>query len=451
MRAGPINHTTTTATTTAPAPTESTTTATAVKTTSLAAPETAAVPAAAYGDIAAKYTSPASSIGTSFEGYRWDAKDLDAAMKRFAIGDAMAVIKTAIALDRGSAHLSDTDLQDAARLLSRHVVKGHRWAPTVLADIMQRRGIAEETALLRTAKRFDAIGGADRYLNRAELERAADVLTGVVGANDIDAVTARFKRFEGQPGVVSSTLGVVDGHEVKSFTFGHTGPGAVPKLKVVVTGGVHGNEPCGVGAALLIMEQLLASPALREGVSFTVVPMVNPRGYAQGTRRTPEDVDLNRHFKDAPSPISPEIEIIQRLFDPAGGGFDLALDLHAGYAARDGFWLYHRDGEALATPAMQRFAQDFPALSQGSATKPLVAPGVVQTPPRDDADDEPGTLKDYARDHGCRWSFTIEAPGSVSYLDQVLGEDELVFALVDQARLATLSAPTTATPATPAT
>ncbi len=436
--AAPSASTSTTSTTEA---TPSTTTTTTV--------QVAPAPAPAYLGIAPKYTSPASSIASScYAGYRWDPKDLDAAMKRYAVTDAMAVVRMAIALDRGSTQLTDADLLEAAHRLSRHVVKGHRWSPSVLADIMQRRGIAEETALLRTAKRIDQQGNADRYLNRAELERAADVLTGIVGANDIDAVVARLARFEGRPGVSTRTLGDIDGHEVKAFTFAHANPHAEPTLKVVITGGVHGNEPCGVGAALLLMEQLLASEALRGSVSFTVVPLVNPRGYAAATRRTPDDVDLNRHFSDQEAPISPEIALMQRLFDPHAGGFDLALDLHAGYAARDGFWVYHRDGEELAKGAMAGFAQDFPALSAGSATKPLAAPGVVITPPRGLDDEEPGTLKDYAREHGCRWSFTVEAPGSVSYLDQVLGEGELVLAIVDQARAATLLSSSTTTSST---
>jgi predicted deacylase len=393
-------------------------------------------PAAVYASINPANTRPSHELGTSFAGYTWDAATLDDVMKRFAVGDAKALIRTAIALDQGDRTLSAEELTAAARKLTSYVTTGKRWSPATLAEVMQSKGIAEETALLRAAKRHD---DGDHFLDRGELEKAADVLNGVLHANDIVELQARVDRIAASPGVEATTLGHIEGHPVRSLHFPHTGSGAEPKLRVVVTAGVHGNEPCGSGAALLLMEQLLKDPRLREEVAFTVVPMVNPRGYNDGTRRTPEDEDVNRHMPlgadlDEYAEVPEEAQLLSKVFE--SGSHDLALDLHSGYAKRDGFWLYPRGGEDLAVSAMSRFEQEFPALSPGSMDKRMPTAGVVESKPMSTGPLARGTVKDFAHTRGARWSFTVEAPGSVSYLDQVMGENQLVHQLVLEARLA---------------
>ncbi len=381
-----------------------------------------------YEAIPAVYTRPSAHMGTSFNGYSWRAEDLDAVMKQFAIGDATALIQTAIALKRGERVLSAVDLVTAARSMAARYTQGVRFSPSVVADIMLRRGIAEESALLRAARKLD---DGDRFLSRAELEAAADVLQGIVQANDISAVEARIADLTAR-GVSTTTLGVVDGHSIAALHLPHTGAAPQPRLKVVVTGGVHGNEPCGTAAAMLLLEQLMADPRLREDVAFVVVPLVNPRGYAQGTRRTPDNIDVNRSFGTDAEGDSEEARLLRAFYDDTD--VDLAIDLHAGYSSRDGFWLYHVNAAELAADAMSGFAEDFPTLSPQSAGKPMVAPGVVESAPRAPGEAHAGTLKDYAIDAGARWSFTVEAPGSVGYVDQVMGENELVHQLVQSAR-----------------
>ena len=398
-------------------------------------------PEEVYANIAPKYTQPSHSAGTRFGGYQWKAEVLDDVMRRYAVGDAKELIRSAIALDQGDRYLSASELRAAGKELTGYVTRGHKWSPQTLADIMESRGIAEETALLRAAKRLD---DGDRFLSADEISRAADVLDGVVKANDIQDVQKRIDNCAGKPGVELETLGEIGGHPVRAVHFSHTGSSPAPKLNVVITGGVHGNEPCGTGAAVLLMEQLQADPRLREEVAFTVIPLLNPRGYAAGERRTPEDLDLNRNFHPEADhhDAAARPEEVKMLESVLGNrSFDLALDLHSGYAKRDGFWVYHRNGEELAKPAMKRFARDYPALNPDNHNRPMVAPGVIMSdmPPDPDAPHK-GTLKDFAFSHGAKWSFTVEAPGSVSYLDQVFGENELVHQFVLEARRATYRA-----------
>ncbi len=394
----------------------------------------ARTPAEVYADMAPLNVSPSHTLGTSFAGYSWKAEDLDAVMKQYAVGDAQALVRTAIALQRGDRTLSADELKAAAKKLTSYVTAGHRWSPGVLADIMQQHGLAEETALLRAAKRFD---DGNRYLDRDELAAGAKVLKGIVEANDIATVQARLDELGTDPRCTLETLGHIEGQPVRAV---HIGPhnGQEPKLRVLVTGGVHGNEPCGTAAAMLLVEQLLKDPRLSEDVAFTVVPLINVRGYRDGTRRTPGDDDLNRHMhlEHQDNDHRPEeVEIVENVLE--GRGHELVLDLHSGMASRDGFWLYHRNGIGLAKPALERFGQEFPRLNPASVpNKVMPAPGLVESDPPPPGQAHKGTLKDFAIDHGATWAFTVEAPGSVSYLDQVMGENEIVHQVVLEARLA---------------
>lgn len=390
------------------------------------APATASAalaPADVYASLGPALTSPAAAFAkehaAKFPGYRWDAAVFDEVMKRFGIGDAFALAQTAVALDRGDRYLSRDELLAAARKTSAHVTEGYRWSPDVLADVMRGRGIAEETALLREAKKHD---DGDKVLGRVELERAADVLTAVVQPNDVGALLARVEGMRGRDGVEVTSLGEIGGFDVPALRFPCTS--GAPKLRVVVTGGVHGNEPCGAAAALLLCEQLLTSPKLRADVELLVVPLVNPRGLANGTRRTPENIDVNRVFNDDTHDPREET-LLTRFLD--GKAYDLALDLHSGKAARDGFWLLHRNAEDIAGEAMARFGEEYPRLHRDAKPYHLSAPGVAKS-------DSTKTLKDFHIANGARWSITLEAPGSVSYVDQVLGENELMHQLIASAR-----------------
>ena len=352
-------------------------------------------------------------------GYSWDGKDLDAVLKRYGVGDAKELIRTAMSLDCGDRILSRSELMDAGKKESRPMTAGFQWSPTVLADIMTRTGIAEETALLREAKRHD---DGDRFLEPAELEQAAKVLKSIVGAHDFDAIRARIDSLKNRTDLVVEKLGEVDGKPIEAIHLPalSTGP---EKLTLIVTGGVHGNEPCGSGAAILFLEQLLANPELREHVAVTIVPVVNPRALVIGTRRTPEDVDLNRHFRDdhdAPA----EVGILKTMLQDRD--YDLALDLHSGKAKRNGFWVLHRDSEEILKPAFEKFTKEWPVLHRDTAPYTMETPGIGVSSSTD-------TLKDLHIENGVKWSVTVEAPGSVSYLDQVLGENDLVHGILAEA------------------
>jgi len=372
---------------------------------------------------------------SSFPGYRWDPKVLDEVMHKYGVGDTRALLQTAIALDVGDRWLSRDDLTAAAKKQARYRKQGFRWSPAVLADVMTRRGIAEEGALLRAAQGVD---DGDKVLSAGELERAADVLTSVVRPNDLVGVMRRVQDTAADAGFAITHLGDTQG-DLPLVAIDVPSRRQPPRLRIVITGGVHGDEPCGVGAAALLVEQLAADPRLRDDVQWTIIPVVNPRGYVEGTRRTPEDMDLNRNFiGDKPTgaqggtvaagadPLE-ELQLTREFFTERNGDFDLALDLHSGGANRNGFWVLHKESGDLATAGMDAFDERWPVLQGDARPYTLARPGVAESGSSE-------TLKDLMKTEGARWAMTVEAPGSVAYLDQVLGENEIVHEMVNAAR-----------------
>ncbi len=367
---------------------------------------------------------PGTALAPPFKGYRWDPEVLAKVMRQTGVADATAVIETAIALDQGQRYLDADRLLEAARRGVVHVTKGFSWSPTALADIMRQTGVAEETAILRMAKRLD---DGDHVLTEAELLRAAQIVSRVIEAHDFVAVTTAMNALRDRSDVAVETLAVAQGGlpiDVARF------PSATqpPALRVVVTGGVHGDEPCGAAAALLLIEQLAANPAMRHDIEWVVVPVVNPRALVTGARETPEGIDINREAEEDPSdPL--EIDAMQALHRRAGP-FGLALDLHSGKSDRNGFWVIQQSrdaGDDITPAAVRRFATEWPVLHGDARPYTMSEPGVTTS-------SNPGTLKSLAVEHGARWSATVEAPGSIAYREQVLGENDVVHQMVLEAR-----------------
>ena len=64
---------------------------------------------------------------------------------------------------------------------------------------------------------------------------------------------------------------------------------------VLITGGMHGDEPAGVEAVLQFLER--DNTALLKNFSFLVIPCINPYGYVHNTRETLNGIDINRAFE----------------------------------------------------------------------------------------------------------------------------------------------------------
>ena len=118
---------------------------------------------------------------------------------------------------------------------------------------------------------------------------------------------------------------------------------------VLITGGMHGDEPAGVEAVLQFLER--DNTALLKNCSFLVIPCINPYGYVHNTRETVGGIDINRAFE---TEDVAEVAIVKEALGQTQ--FSLAIDFHEDYDAT-GFYIYEgkRDekyiGPKLATAA----------------------------------------------------------------------------------------------------
>jgi predicted deacylase len=99
---------------------------------------------------------------------------------------------------------------------------------------------------------------------------------------------------------------------------------------VMVVGGLHGDEPSGSAAALILIDRFAgmapgSATGLRKGI-LVVVPQANPFAVASGARTGPSGLDMNRLFPGSPGK-SEEDGLAIGIFK-TGGRADLVIDLH---------------------------------------------------------------------------------------------------------------------------
>ena len=113
-----------------------------------------------------------------------------------------------------------------------------------------------------------------------------------------------------------------------------------PEYRVLLTGGVHGDEPAGVEIMVQMIETLAENPQTYENIYFDIVPIVNPWGWSHDIRFDRDGMDVNRDFA---SFASQEAMIIREF--TAGERYDLIVDHHE-YVDGTGFFMYQ-----LANPS----------------------------------------------------------------------------------------------------
>ena len=132
------------------------------------------------------------------------------------------------------------------------------------------------------------------------------------------------------------TIGTVEGYPVHRIRAGRPG-----RLRLLLTGGVHGDEPAGVEAVLGFLEREM--DAWLGQVEFTAMPCVNPVGYVRDTRDNGGGADVNRSFE---SDDVPEVQLVKQVLE--GCRVDTFVDCHEDWEA-GGFYMYEgpRNGQAV--------------------------------------------------------------------------------------------------------
>ncbi|HEX2659877.1 MAG TPA: DUF2817 domain-containing protein [Polyangia bacterium] len=155
------------------------------------------------------------------------------------------------------------------------------------------------------------------------------------------------------------------GRPLQSWAFPGVSPGAGRRL--LIFGGIHGDEPASVAAVEALRQRLSAAGPGRAGASVWVVPAANPDGLAAGQKNSASDVDLNRNFPatnfvrahapgydPGPSPLSePETAALARFIDETA--IDAVVAVHAPFAC------VNFDGPAADWAATVAAASGWPA------------------------------------------------------------------------------------------
>ena len=162
---------------------------------------------------------------------------------------------------------------------------------------------------------------------------------------DFHALRQRVEAVGGN-GVAIAVRGETDGYPLLAAEIGDAGRAS---RRVLLTGGVHGDEPAGVEAVLRFLEQ--AADRAPHDMWLLVLPCINPHGWIHGTRENRDGLDINRSMDESGIPI---VDLLKGVLGERH--FDLALDLHEDYDG-EGFYLYEaqkqdrRFGEQLVAAA----------------------------------------------------------------------------------------------------
>lgn len=105
-------------------------------------------------------------------------------------------------------------------------------------------------------------------------------------------------------------------------------------LSIYLSSGVHGDERAGPMAIL----EALKSGTFNNRHTWTILPMINPRGLQNRRRESPEGIDINRDFGRQPRSI--EARSVKAYV--GNQTYDLAICLHEDYDGQ-GFYLYFHD------------------------------------------------------------------------------------------------------------
>ena len=168
------------------------------------------------------------------------------------------------------------------------------------------------------------------------------------------------------------TVGVVDDYPLHRVSL-EDGLGV--KKNILITGGIHGDEPAGPASVLRFLER--DNTHLLQRFKFLILPCINPYGYVHNTRKNKRGLDLNRLFEE--TGIA-EVDIVKETIE--GQRFHFCIDFHEDWEA-EGVYLYEAQrNERWIGPEITCQIEKIGRIDGGAGESDLpIADGVFQVDP----------------------------------------------------------------------
>ncbi|MBN1544191.1 succinylglutamate desuccinylase/aspartoacylase family protein [Candidatus Woesearchaeota archaeon] len=139
------------------------------------------------------------------------------------------------------------------------------------------------------------------------------------------------------------------------------------KRNVLISGGVHGDEPAGVHAVLEFLEH--HADEYLDRFRFYAYPCINPWGFERHVRDDPEGVNINRRF--GVSPGSAESRAVENSLAGGPERYFLTIDMHeSGTEERD---IYEYSAVISSPPGSKTGAQQAMYIKARESEMPLAA------------------------------------------------------------------------------
>jgi len=225
-------------------------------------------------------------------------------------------------------------------------------------------------------------------------------------SDTVMALETKFSRLARQQHLVPETIWETGPDAIRVWTRDSDSGNA---LRIFISAGIHGDEPCGPEALL----QFLETHELSRACHWAIAPILNPWGLKNGKRENASGIDLNRDFLQKQSE---EIRAITQWWENQNQGCDLHLSLHEDWET-DGLYLYEINTGKLL-PLGERILHNLPDFIPRQIKGPvdghdLSAPGLIlHEPEPDEAFGWPEAI--WLAKRSPILSITLEAPGQIS-------------------------------------
>lgn len=192
-----------------------------------------------------------------------------------------------------------------------------------------------------------------------------------------------------------------------------------PRLSVLLTGGIHGNEPAGTEFLLQFAEMLAKDDTFYPDIAFDIIPVVNPWGWVHGRRRNGEGCDLNREFATFKAPEAVLMRILCKQ-----KRYDLMVDFHEDSHVA-GFYFYRlaNPNEAFCHHMITVVREDGLPIHNGRVMTLFNAKDGIITSPMWTLHLARGirqlSMSNYFRLEGCPQAFLFESPRRLELAERI--------------------------------